>query len=295
MVTHLNWTEDFLFPPKKSPNHFLSFILKFEQFLQKFSFQKQLSGEGKFSLFTLLLLLAGSENDMKQIDRRKPNLLHIHVSMKHSKDSKARWGIYILDYGEGGKGLGLQEEVRCSWRHILVYGILSKPQKHQTGYRLAQARAIYALSLAENQRQINFENQRLNQLEVGDGSRHRKPWGRLRPLQTEEETEVISKQRKLVSKPREEDGADLRERMVKDKLCAWCFRLSCSSPAQVYTCLYYCIRRLKGKQTPFPRITIIISRSSLQTKRLWSHTNPNPYFILCWPKRSTLRNDFLCV
>ena len=34
--------------------------------------------------------------------------------MKNSKDRKARWGIYIyvLDSGGGGKGLGLQEEVK---------------------------------------------------------------------------------------------------------------------------------------------------------------------------------------
>lgn len=110
-TSELNW--GFFFSPKKIPNHFFSFILKFEQLLQKFSFEKQLSGEWKFPLFTLLLLLAGNWNDMKQTEsRRKPNLLHIHVSMKNSKDRKARWGIYVLDSGGGGKGLGLQEEVK---------------------------------------------------------------------------------------------------------------------------------------------------------------------------------------
>lgn len=39
-------------------------------------------------------------------------------------------------------------------------------------------------------------------------------------MQTEEETEVISKQRKLVSKPREEDGADLqREDSKRQTMC----------------------------------------------------------------------------
>lgn len=33
--------------------------------------------------------------------------------MKNSEDSRARQGIYvILDYGEGGRGLGLLREVR---------------------------------------------------------------------------------------------------------------------------------------------------------------------------------------
>lgn len=39
-------------------------------------------------------------------------------------------------------------------------------------------------------------------------------------MQTEEETEVISKQQKLVSKPREEDGADLqREDGKRQTMC----------------------------------------------------------------------------
>lgn len=46
-----------------------------------------------------------------------------------------------------------------------------KSTRLDTGW--AQARAVYALALAENQRQNNFENQRLNHLEEGDGSRQK--------------------------------------------------------------------------------------------------------------------------
>ena len=114
MGTHLNWTEDFVFPPqKKALIISFSFISKFEQLLQKFPFEKQLSGEWKFPLFTLLLLLAGNWNDMKQTEsRRKPNLLCVHVNMKNSIDRKGEVYIYVLDSGGGGKGLGLQEEVK---------------------------------------------------------------------------------------------------------------------------------------------------------------------------------------
>ena len=88
-------------------------------------------------------------------------------------------------------------------------------------------------------------------------------------MQTEEETEVISKQQKLVSKPREEDGADLQREDVKRQTV--CLVILGDFPVhRLLKCthVYYCIRRLKSKQTPFPGITIIISRSSLQTKRL---------------------------
>lgn len=103
----LNW--GFFFPPKKALITFEIWTI----FTDIFFSETTVRGREISPLYPLTFF-SWQLKWMKQIDRRKPNLLHIHVSMKNSKDSKARWGIYILDYGEGGKGLGLQEEVRCS-------------------------------------------------------------------------------------------------------------------------------------------------------------------------------------
>ena len=96
MGTHLNWTEDFFFSQKKALIIFLSFILKFEQFLQKFSFQKQLSGKGNFpSLSSYFFYLATKMNEVDWQEKTKSITYPCKYEKFQRQQSKVRY-IYIF-------------------------------------------------------------------------------------------------------------------------------------------------------------------------------------------------------